>query len=1038
MTLTLESNDLSPNQKRMFSLAKDAHSCSFVSRCAIRLQAKPDRDKLADSLGQVMSLLPDGIGHTFEMVDAPVSDQDEETMLSDLWQAQLDVGVPILRMKYIAAAANLSYLMLEIPSLYADKLALRVLAKAIIEQYAGDADREVQAANRPSYAMVIEWQRSLLSDVEGMHARAFWRILLEDRERSLSPNAAVAGESFLPEAIDLALSESVSDRIERLCSANNWSTKSFLWACWQSLLWRADGHQVEDSGLVVSGRNYEELLSIVGPMSTCVPTKKHDLQSLPFNRLVSMLEEDLSGIEEFQAYFPYDKFYETTAYIPVQFEYVADVDSQWEQQYNAAITSEWELSERYNVKLECVESRAGIRLRFHYNSSKLPLGNARSYAASLLTLIEHAAMDPNQPLEDIEWLDTAEKQKILYDFNRTESSVESRFVHEWFEQTAAEVPTQPAIIFGNEQLSYQELNQLANRLAHRLLTDGVTSDTLVGIYMDRTPESIIGILAVLKAGGAYLPLETQYPSDRLAYMLKDSACPIVLTSRSTHLSLPVGDHKIVRVDMTELQTGPHHNLHISTQPNDLAYVIYTSGSTGKPKGVMIEHQGLRNYLTWCSSAYKSKNGRTSPMHSSIGFDLTVTSLFTPLISGHALHLVAGDDPLTIVDELARLSGLGLVKITPAHLEILSRILPRDQAANWAETIVVGGEQLYGENLSFWQDYAPNTVIVNEYGPTETVVGCSVSTFSAMDRHTGPLTIGRPILNMTMHILDSKLRPVPIGVLGELYIGGIGVARGYLNRDDLTRERFISDPYGPPGARLYRTGDLGKYRHDGQIEYHGRVDNQVKIRGYRIELQEIEAVVVTFPGVRECAVFVDESDSGDKSLKACFVSDNHPYAELNELISFVQSSLPSYMVPTQWVSLLQLPLTINGKVDRNQLVQLTREQHGAEVMPIEERTPTEEALAAIYKNLISREAITVTQSFFELGGNSIQAIQCVSRIQQTFGVEFPMRDFFDYPTIRQFASHLDQLLEQQLLSELEGMSEEEALAKLKELEDSAIR
>ncbi|GMK39951.1 hypothetical protein PCCS19_30060 [Paenibacillus sp. CCS19] len=1028
--------DLSSNQQRIYTLAQQSNNCSFVSRCVIRLQARPNADRLAASISSVLSLYAVGTGHSFEIMKAPLSHLKQEAIFSASEQDRLDPRAPVLRSRLMIAEPDKWYLALEISSLYADKLGLRVLAKAIIEQYAGDCPSEVEIANRPTYAMVAEWKNTLCSDVEGMHARAFWRNLMDDCEQSLS--SAAAGESFISEAIELPLPISTWQSMDKLCRANGWSSQSFIWSCWQSLIWRARGRYEEHSGLVVSGRNYAELLSIVGPLSACVPTKKYDLQSLRFNHLVSQLEADLSEFEQFQEYFSYDKFYESTAYIPIQFEYAQDVDPQWEQTYNVMIVSEQELSDRFELKLEYIDSMHRPVIRLHYNSGNLSLGSAQSYISCLQTLIIHAIANPNQPIEELEWLDDEEKQRILKDFNPSESPIVGLYAHEWFEQAAAEMPDHVAIMFGEEEITYRELNQMANRLAHCLRAKGVTTDTLVGIYMERTPELIIGILGVLKAGGAYLPLETQYPPERLAYMLEDSACPIVLTSSSASLNPPAGNHEIVRVDVTQLQDGPHDNLKILIDDKDLAYVIYTSGSTGRPKGVMIEHHGLRNYLSWCSLAYRSKHRNRSPVHSSIGFDLTVTSLFTPLISGDALHLVVGDDPLSIVDELARLSGLGLVKITPAHLEILSRMLPGDKAANWAETIVVGGEQLYGDNLSFWREYAPNTVIVNEYGPTETVVGCSVASFSAEDRQTGPLTIGRPIPNMRIHILDSKLRPVPVGVVGELYIGGVGVARGYLNREDLTRERFIADPYGPPGSRLYRTGDLGSYRQDGQLDYHGRMDDQVKIRGYRIELQEIEAVVVAFPGIRECAVFVDESNGGDKSLKACFVPVHHPYAQLNDLLAYLHANLPGYMVPIQWVSLPRLPLTINGKVDRSKLVQLAREHQAAEVMPAEERTLTEEALVSLYRNLLGKEAISITQSFFELGGNSIQAIQCVSRIQSMFGVEFPLRDFFDYPTIRQLSSHLDQLLEQQLASELEGLSEEEVLALLKEAEDSPIR
>jgi acyl-CoA synthetase (AMP-forming)/AMP-acid ligase II len=406
---------------------------------------------------------------------------------------------------------------------------------------------------------------------------------------------------------------------------------------------------------------------------------------------------------------------------------------------------------------------------------------------------------------------------------------------------------------------------------------------------------------------------------------------------------------------------------------------------------MIPHQGLVNYLSWCTKAYEVAHGRGTPVHSPIGFDLTITSLFPSLLVGQSVRLLPeelGIEALRAVLETE--DDFSLIKITPAHLEGLSQLVPAPAVRGRTRALIIGGEALWGASLAFWQTHAPDTRLINEYGPTETVVGCCVYEVPAGASLAGAVPIGRPIANTQLYILDAHLRPVPIGVPGELYIGGDGVARGYLNRPELTAEKFIPHPFGDqPGARLYKTGDLARYQPDQNIEFLGRIDDQVKIRGFRIELGEIEAVLCQHPSVHEAVVIVREDTPGDSHLVAYVVPQAQQSPSTSDLRSFLQEKLPEYMVPMAFVILERLPLTPNGKVDRRALPQPKRESPF--VAP---RNAVEEALAGMWAEVLRLERVGIHDNFFALGGHSLLATQVVSRLRSAFQVELPVRRLFD--------------------------------------------
>ncbi len=568
--------------------------------------------------------------------------------------------------------------------------------------------------------------------------------------------------------------------------------------------------------------------------------------------------------------------------------------------------------------------------------------------------------------------------------------------HELFEEQAARTPHATAVSFGADSLTYRELNQRANQTAHYLRRQGVGHDSLVAVCMERTPLLVIALLAVWKAGGAYVPLDPSYPPDRLEFMLRDSAARALLTDERSRRCLRAERAICLDLDAPLIECESVANPPALATASSLAYVMYTSGSTGKPKGAVILHSGLANYVSWAIEAYGVTAGDSVPVHSSISFDLTVTSLYPALLAGAEMELLpeeGGADGL--LQALRRRGARALVKITPAHLDLLRQQLRPEEAEGLTRCFVIGGENLLAESLRFWRQHAPRTRLINEYGPTETVVGCCVYEVQPSDPDHGAVPIGRPIANTSLHIIED-----------ELYIGGAGVARGYLNRPELTAERFVPHPSGEAGARLYRTGDLARVRSDGNFEYLGRIDNQVKLRGYRIELGEIEQTLAAHSEVDASAVLAREDTPGNKQLVAYVVSRQAISAQ--DLRSFLRERLTEYMVPSQFVFLDALPLTHNGKVDRKALPAPAEEHLAAERRLDAPHTPAETALAQMWRELLEIERIGIHENLFDLGAHSMLAMRAVVRIREEFSVDVPLRALFEHPTVASLGRVIERL------------------------------
>ncbi|HEU4559433.1 MAG TPA: amino acid adenylation domain-containing protein, partial [Longimicrobium sp.] len=631
----------------------------------------------------------------------------------------------------------------------------------------------------------------------------------------------------------------------------------------------------------------------------------------------------------------------------------------------------------------------------------------RMMHTALERLVEALDLSPGRSVGSIDVLPEAERRIVVEEWNRTEAEYPAdRCIHELFAAQAARTPGAVAVRLEAESFTYAELNARANRLAHYLRGHGVGAEVRVGVLMERGMEMVVSLLAVLKAGGAYVPLDPGLPAERLGYMLDNSGVPLVLVQVAVRGAVPAREGvEVLAVDALaeRLAAEPAENPAGGAGPDSLAYVIYTSGSTGRPKGVMNQHRGVVNRLVWMQAQFRLGADDVVLQKTPFGFDVSVWEFFWPLQQGACLVMARPDghrDPGYLRDMVER-EGVTTLHFVPSMLQPFVETTEAGRCASLRH-VVCSGEALPPALVTrFYDRFAGPVVLTNLYGPTEAAVDVSCWVCAREDA-AGVVPIGRPVWNTALYVLDAALRPAPVGSPGELYIGGVQVARGYQGRAAMTAERFVPDPFsGEGGARLYRTGDRARWRADGAIEYLGRLDFQVKVRGFRIELGEIEAVLRGHESVTDCVV-IARAKTGEQRLVAYVVGD----ADAEALRAHLRRRLPEYMVPSAFVFLDALPLTPNGKLDRKALP--APEYASAEEKYVAPRTPVEEVLAGIWAGVLRLERVGVEESFFELGGHSLLATRVVSRVREVFGVELPLRALFEGPTVAELAVRVEEM------------------------------
>ncbi len=648
-----------------------------------------------------------------------------------------------------------------------------------------------------------------------------------------------------------------------------------------------------------------------------------------------------------------------------------------------------------------------LLLRLKYERPRFDDNAIRRMLDHLASILTQFVAAPHQPLDAISLLTQAEAQQILVEWNGPPGeAAEDTCFHEAFEAQVARTPDAPAVAYEDTRLSYRQLNSQANRLARCLRAQGVGAETVVGIYLDRSVETVVALLGILKASGAYLPLDAGLPTERLALMIEEAHAAALVTTRAILGQLPDFAGSVVCLDEIG-DAGEVANLPNLARPANLAYVLFTSGSTGRPKGVAIEHRQVMSYLSGILARLDLPPAASYALVSTFAADLGNTMIFPSLTTGGCLHVIAGEraaSPDALADYFAR-HAIDCLKIVPSHLAALlsadepARVLPRQR-------LILGGEAATPALVTRVQALAPQCRIFNHYGPTETTVGVLTHPIDDMERI---IPLGRPLPNTRVYILDTAMQPAPVGIPGELYIGGDQVARGYIHRPDLTAERFVPNPHAGPdrqAARLYRTGDRVRWRDDGAVEFLGRTDDQVKIRGYRVEPSEVAVTLAQHPAVTAAVALAVEDERGEKRLAAYVVPSDLNSADdlLPSLMAFLRQSLPEHMLPSAIVPVDALPLTANGKIDRRALPAPRFVPTGSAIGYVAPRTDVEATLAAIWEEILGLERVGVHDNFFELGGDSIASIRVLARAHRA-GFRLTPRIIFEHPTIAELAARI---------------------------------
>ncbi|MEH2129243.1 MAG: amino acid adenylation domain-containing protein, partial [Nostoc sp.] len=666
---------------------------------------------------------------------------------------------------------------------------------------------------------------------------------------------------------------------------------------------------------------------------------------------------------------------------------------------------------KFDLTLGMENTATGLVGAWEYNTDLFDSSTIERMAGHFVTLLEAIVANPSERISQLPLLTASEQRQLLVEWNDTQVDYPHDLcIHQLFEEQVVRTPNAVAVVFENQQFTYAELNSRANQLAHYLQSLGVGVDVLVGICVERSLEMLVGLLGILKAGGAYVPLDPEYPTERLNFMLEDAQVRVLLTQQHLVERLPEHQAQLVCLDEVWeeiLQNKQHNPTKVVTALN-LANVIYTSGSTGKPKGVMVEHRGLCNLAQAQIQTFDVHSDSRILQFASFSFDACISEVLMSFGSGATLYLGTKDSLMPGIPLIVGLSDYGITHITlpPSALAVLPvEELPALQ------TIIVAGEACSVELIRQW---SPSRNFFNAYGPTEASVCATIAKCTPNEQK---VSIGRPIANAQIYLLDQNLQPVPVGVAGELHIGGVSLARGYLNRRDLTQEKFIPNPFDKSLvkghlSKLYKTGDLARYLPDGNIEYLGRIDNQVKIRGFRIELGEIEALLSQHQDVQASCVIVRVDNPSEPRLVAYIVPQKEQTPTVSVLRSFLKEKLPEYMIPNAFVILESLPLTPNGKIDRRALRAPDFHSEGTDKF-VAPRTPVEEILAFIWTQVLRVEPIGIHDNFFELGGHSLLATQLISRIRTSLKVEIPLRSLFAQGTIAELSQNIQQLQQQNL-------------------------
>jgi amino acid adenylation domain-containing protein len=1044
----IEGFPLSPQQRRLWKLQQDAAAGPFYTRCAVRIDGELDEERLRAALvralvrheilrtgfdclpGMKVPLQIIGQGDARLSVEEDLSGLDasaQSARIESLFDAleRFEAGSEVreslsakcepLSARLLKLRPSEHVLLLELPSMCGDAATMRNLLEELRRAYSGEPD---EGDDPLQYADLAEWQNELMTADDTKAGREFWRGRAREARRESRLPFEKKPEPDAPyiharETLHLA-PERVRE-IERAVAGRSRTTAAalFLLTCWKILLWRLTGEREVVVGVAYDGRGDEALKDALGPLTKYLPVASGLDERARFLDLLGQVGKNFDELLQWHECFNWGYTEDGDGVEGVSALYAFDYEEWPEAQRGGEATftlvGQYSRFDSHSVRLSCVRRADGLRLEFHYDGRLFSAEEMRRLCAEYEALLRSAAAYPEEEIGALDMLGEQERRLLLHDWNATTVEYPSdRLIHNLFEEQAERTPDATALVFEGRTLTYGELNAQANRLARHLRGLGLGHDSRVGVLMERSLEMVVALLAVLKAGAAYVPIDPEYPRERVAFMLEDSAAPVLLTQHRLLKSLPSHKAAVVALDADAevFAEQSSDNLQLEVSPQSLAYVIYTSGSTGRPKGVMITQANILNHMLWMSESFPLGPEDCVFQKTPFSFDASVWEFYAPLLSGARLVIArpgAHRDPSYLLEVMAE-QRVTVLQVVPTLLQALVETEGLERGDS-LRRLFCGGEALPAEAVKRFKARMPGAEVYNLYGPTE-------ATIDTTSRRCGEASgaasepIGRPVANTQTYILDGQLRPVPLGTPGELYIGGAQLARGYLARGGLTAESFIPNPYGEVGGeRLYRTGDLVRHLPEGEIEFLGRVDHQVKVRGYRIEIAEVEARLAQHLEVRECVVVAREDAPGEKRLVAYLVCDGERALMSAELRDFMRETLPDYMVPSAFVALDSLPLMPNGKVDRKALPAPERARMRAAADFVAPRTPVESELSEVWAQVLGVERVGVRDNFFALGGDSIRSVQ-VRSLALERGLRFSIQQLFERQTVEALAQVLD--------------------------------
>jgi amino acid adenylation domain-containing protein len=858
------------------------------------------------------------------------------------------------------------------------------------------------------YSDYAAWQKEWLENNAMDSHVNYWQQQLKGHPRNLNlPTdfSRPSSQNYRGACESISLPKILTEKIKTFASQEGATLFMTLLAAFQTLLFRYTGQENIVVGSPIASRNHPETQDMIGCFVNTLALRTDLSRSPGFRQLLARVKKITLDAYAHQD-LPLQKVVENvrddgdlTLSPLFQVLFVLQNTPDVVQEFSGLTFRSVSIDNKtakYDVSLILEEYPEGLRGKLEYSTDLFKVHTIKRLIGHFQTLLENIMHDPDRPVSQLTLLTETEWHQLVVEWNDTKAEYRGdKCIHELFEEQVKRSPDWAAVIYEDQQLTYRELNEKANQLAHYLRKQGVGPEVLVGICIERSLEMVIGILGILKAGGAYVPLDPAYPKDRLAFMLEDAGLSLLLTKKYLCEKLPERTLRTILLD-NERDTVDHEskdNFQSGACGDNLAYIIYTSGSTGKPKGVLSEHRGLSKVSEAQHQIFQVRPGDRVLQFASMSFDASIFEIVMAL-GGATLCMVRRESIFPGPDLFRFLRDLSITIATlpPSALAPL----PYEELPD-LRILTVAGEVCRGELAGRW---GRGRRFFNLYGLTETAIWTTVAEYKDNGSH---FSIGRPISNTRTYILDQHMNPVPVGHRGELYIGGDGLARGYINQGKLTTEKFIPDPFSQePGARLYRSGDLARYLPDGNIEFLGRIDDQVNIRGFRIEPGEIESVLRQQAGVKEAVVIAREDQPGDKRLTAYVVLEKKSAITAREMRMFLREKLPDYMVPSAFVELSSLPLAPNGKVERHALFPPPVSQVEPEDAPVHTSQPFEEEVRKIWQDILQKDHIGVNDDFFELGGHSLLVTQVIAWMRRDLQVEVTVHDFFEFPSVAAIA------------------------------------